>query len=129
MRYLVLPQVETDFAFAFGLAWGSKYLTAQHQVQLKVRHLTKTQLLETPPMSDTTTTPPPVREKYIFYHYDPTVVGAGIFAAIFFLSAAIHLAQIVRKRTWYFIPLLVGAVRKFQTSSCWRSRVANTPNS
>lgn len=52
-------------------------------------------------------TPP----KYVFYYYDPSVPAAAIFTAIFFISSAVHAFQIIRKRTWYFIPLLIGALR------------------
>ena len=48
--------------------------------------------------------------EYKFYHYSPTVVGAAIFAVLFFVSSAHHAYIIVRTKTWYFIPFLVGGI-------------------
>ncbi|KAF2662880.1 RTA1 like protein [Lophiostoma macrostomum CBS 122681] len=45
-----------------------------------------------------------------YYHYDPSLAGACIFTVLFGISSIWHLFQIVRHRTWYFVPLLVGGV-------------------
>ncbi|PUU82154.1 putative RTM1-like protein [Tuber borchii] len=48
--------------------------------------------------------------KFEYYHYTPSLIGASIFAALFFLSAGCHVIQLTRAKTWYFIPLVVGAL-------------------
>ncbi|KAF8245379.1 RTA1-domain-containing protein [Wilcoxina mikolae CBS 423.85] len=47
---------------------------------------------------------------YVFYRYDPSLVAASVFTVLFFLFAGLHTFQIIKTRTWYFIPLLVGAL-------------------
>ncbi|CUS10030.1 unnamed protein product [Tuber aestivum] len=48
--------------------------------------------------------------KFEYYHYTPSLVGAVIFAACFFLSSGWHIIQLTRTKTWYFIPLVIGAL-------------------
>ncbi|KAI5790322.1 RTA1 like protein [Geopyxis carbonaria] len=60
-------------------------------------------------MSNTTDTTS-AHGNFVFYHYTPTLIGAGIFAALFLLSSLVHLVQLARTRTWYFIPLLIGGI-------------------
>ena len=50
-----------------------------------------------------------------YYRYDPSLVAALIFIVLFILTASFHLYQLVRTRTWYFIPLVVGG---FCTCTC-----------
>lgn len=45
-----------------------------------------------------------------YYHYVPSKAGAGVFIALFGLSAGVHLFQLVRYKTWYFIPFMLGGV-------------------
>lgn len=45
-----------------------------------------------------------------YYQYDPSLAAAATFAALFGLSAAAHLFQLVRKKTWYFIPFFIGVI-------------------
>ncbi|RKL16581.1 hypothetical protein BFJ68_g5196 [Fusarium oxysporum] len=47
---------------------------------------------------------------YIFYNYNPNMVAAVIFIAVFGLSALLHTYQLIRSRTWYFIPFLIGCL-------------------
>ena len=44
------------------------------------------------------------------YKYVPSTPAAAIFAALFGLSTVMHLFQLVRWRTWYFIPFFVGGL-------------------
>ena len=45
-----------------------------------------------------------------YYHYDPSAAAAGTFTALFFLTSFLHLYQMVRTRTWIFIPLVIGGL-------------------
>lgn len=47
-----------------------------------------------------------------FYHYSPSLGAAAAFAALFSLTTAAHIWQVVRGRTWYFIPFVVGGLCK-----------------
>jgi hypothetical protein len=51
-------------------------------------------------------------EKFLLYHYDPSFVAAAIFIVLFALSAVVQLYQLVRSRTWYMIPFLIGCICK-----------------
>jgi hypothetical protein len=55
-------------------------------------------------MADTT--------KYVLYHYDPSFVAAVIFIALFLITTFLHTFQLAWKRTWYFIPFLIGGFCK-----------------
>jgi len=45
---------------------------------------------------------------FVFYHYDPSMVAAIIFTVIFFLLSFLHLYQLLRTRTWFFIAFMIG---------------------
>ncbi|KAF2147461.1 uncharacterized protein K452DRAFT_348162 [Aplosporella prunicola CBS 121167] len=47
---------------------------------------------------------------YRYYVYEPTLVGAAVFVVLFAISTIAHLGQLVMKRTWYFIPFVVGGL-------------------
>jgi hypothetical protein len=47
---------------------------------------------------------------WVPYRYQPSLVGAYIFTIAFALTTFLHIFQLVKKRTWYFIPLAVGAL-------------------
>ncbi|KAK7053344.1 envelope glycoprotein [Paramarasmius palmivorus] len=47
---------------------------------------------------------------FVLYHYVPSLPAALIFTAILGLSSAAHTWQIVRTKTWYFIPMLIGVL-------------------
>ncbi|KAH7378081.1 RTA1 like protein-domain-containing protein [Cadophora sp. MPI-SDFR-AT-0126] len=42
------------------------------------------------------------------YRYDPSLVAAVIFIVCFAVTTFFHLYQLIRTRTWYFIPLCIG---------------------
>ncbi|KAH8814869.1 RTA1 like protein-domain-containing protein [Xylogone sp. PMI_703] len=46
--------------------------------------------------------------KFVFYHYDPSMAGAVIFIILFVITTFFHCYQLLRTRTWYFIPLVIG---------------------
>ena len=45
-----------------------------------------------------------------FYHYEPSLAGACVFAILFGISTIWHLILVGKHRTWYFIPVVVGGV-------------------
>ncbi|KAM0380537.1 hypothetical protein ACHAPZ_000757 [Fusarium culmorum] len=49
-------------------------------------------------------------QAYVFYNYNPSMVAAVIFIIVFGLSSLLHTFQLVRARTWYFIPFLIGCL-------------------
>lgn len=49
-----------------------------------------------------------------FYNYDPSLPAAAIFVVVFGISALLHIWQMFRNRTWYFIPFLIGCLCKLQ---------------
>jgi len=51
-------------------------------------------------------------DSYILYRYDPSLVAAVIFIVLFSATTVLHLYQLVKFRTWYLIPLLVGGLCK-----------------
>lgn len=51
-------------------------------------------------------------QKFSYYHYDPSLGGELTFTVIFALITIGHLAWIVTKKTWYFIPFLIGCLCK-----------------
>ncbi|KAJ5776603.1 uncharacterized protein N7511_001614 [Penicillium nucicola] len=49
-------------------------------------------------------------EGFKLYHYNPSAGAAVPFAAIFALSSALHIWQLARNRSWYFIPFVLGGL-------------------
>lgn len=47
-----------------------------------------------------------------FYHYDPSFAAAVIFIALFTLATGRHLQLLVKNRSWYFIPFILGCLCK-----------------
>ncbi|KAK9357877.1 RTA1 like protein-domain-containing protein [Lipomyces starkeyi] len=45
-----------------------------------------------------------------YYRYSPSLVAAIVFVVLFSLATVIHTYRLLRTKTWYFIPLLVGGV-------------------
>lgn len=50
---------------------------------------------------------------FVFYHYTPSMAAAIIFILIFGGSALFHIYQLVRSRTWYFIPFVLGCLCEY----------------
>lgn len=46
--------------------------------------------------------------KYEFYRYTPSLAAAIIFISLFFKISLIHTYQLVRTRTYSFIPFCIG---------------------
>ncbi|KAF2659588.1 RTA1-domain-containing protein [Lophiostoma macrostomum CBS 122681] len=47
---------------------------------------------------------------WIPYRYVPSKVAAIIFVVLFSLTTALHIFQLFKKRTWYFVPLIIGGL-------------------
>lgn len=54
---------------------------------------------------------------YQYYHYDPSAGAAIAFAAIFGLTTVIHIWQMIRTRTWYLTPFVIGGICTFFSPS------------
>lgn len=54
-------------------------------------------------------------DAYVLYRYYPSQVASIIFVVLFGLTTMLHLFQLVKKRTWYFIPLVVGGACKYHS--------------
>lgn len=51
---------------------------------------------------------------YVFYNYNPSMPAAVIFIVVFGLASILHTWQLLRSRTWYFIPFLIGCLCKLR---------------
>ncbi|KAJ5183319.1 RTA1 domain protein [Penicillium capsulatum] len=49
-------------------------------------------------------------EGYKLYNYNPSTGAAVSFAAVFGLTTAVHIWQLLRNRTWFFIPFVIGSL-------------------
>ncbi|KAK1854411.1 rta1 domain-containing protein [Colletotrichum chrysophilum] len=63
-----------------------------------------------------------------YYRYDPSLPAAIIFAVCFGLSAAGHAFQLVKTRTWYFIPFLIGCIVEVVGYAGRAINATETPN-
>lgn len=52
------------------------------------------------------------KEETNYYAYGPSLGAAVIFVLLFVASSGYHAWQIYRLRSWYFIPFLIGCLRK-----------------
>jgi hypothetical protein len=51
-------------------------------------------------------------QKFKFYHYDPNVGANALFVVLFAVTSIGHAYFLARKRTWYFIPFVIGCLCK-----------------
>ncbi|OGE50106.1 hypothetical protein PENARI_c018G03574 [Penicillium arizonense] len=47
---------------------------------------------------------------WTFYYYTPSSPGAGIFVGLLGVSTLLHFYQLVRTRSWFMIPFLIGGI-------------------
>ncbi|KAL1970553.1 hypothetical protein VTN77DRAFT_4197 [Rasamsonia byssochlamydoides] len=47
---------------------------------------------------------------WVPYRYVPTKVGAAVFIVAFALTTILHCFQLLKHKTWYFIPLFIGGI-------------------
>ncbi|KAM7208387.1 RTA1 like domain containing protein [Naviculisporaceae sp. PSN 640] len=50
------------------------------------------------------------KQKFTYYHYDPSLGGEVAFIVVFALITIGHFIWIFRKKTWYFIPFVIGCL-------------------
>jgi hypothetical protein len=43
-------------------------------------------------------------EKFVLYHYDPSMAAAVIFILLFLATSLFHSFQLFKARLWHFIP-------------------------
>jgi hypothetical protein len=53
------------------------------------------------------------KDKFQFYHYNPSTAAAVIFVVLFAVVTLFHTFKVFQKRTWYFIPFLIGGYCKY----------------
>jgi hypothetical protein len=46
--------------------------------------------------------------EFEYYHYDPSLAAAVIFIIAFITTTTLHCYQLLRTRTWFMIPFIVG---------------------
>ena len=51
-----------------------------------------------------------VLEGFKLYRYNPSIAAAIIFTVAFTLTTMLHTYQMIRTRTWFYIPFLAGGV-------------------
>ena len=44
------------------------------------------------------------------YNYKPSIAGAALYAILFLVTSLFHLFQLIKLRTWYFIPVFIGGI-------------------
>ena len=47
-----------------------------------------------------------------YFRYNPSTAGNIVFVVLFAIPAVAHVYMLVKRRTWYFIPFLVGCLCK-----------------
>lgn len=62
-----------------------------------------------------------------YYHYEPSLPIATVFAVIFTLLFALHLFQTIRTRTWFFVPFVIGILCKSAVLFCPFWPLTNKP--
>jgi hypothetical protein len=63
---------------------------------------------------------------WVPYRYYPSNVAAIIFVVAFSATTLLHVFQVLKKRTWYFIPLVVGGVCKTSQTKEWTEDITHT---
>lgn len=50
---------------------------------------------------------------YTLYNYNPSGVAAIIFVVLFGLTTLVHIFQMIRSRSWFFIPFIIGGICQY----------------
>ncbi|KAF1976284.1 hypothetical protein BU23DRAFT_456382 [Bimuria novae-zelandiae CBS 107.79] len=64
------------------------------------------------------------KPEYQLWHYTPSTAGGAIACIIFFILTALHSWRIVKNRTWFCIPFVIGGL--FETIGYGARAVADT---
>jgi uncharacterized SAM-binding protein YcdF (DUF218 family) len=62
---------------------------------------------------------------YALYRYTPSIPAAIVFGGVFMGLSILHLIRLLKHRSYFFIPFLVGLLRKkppSATSPVWTDR-------
>jgi hypothetical protein len=65
---------------------------------------------------------------FVFYHYDPSLAAAIVFASLFGISTTLHFYQMLRTRTLYLIPFVIGGVCEITGYSGRAVSATQSPN-
>jgi hypothetical protein len=49
-------------------------------------------------------------DDFKLFKYTPSIAAAAIFAVLFALTTFLHIYQVIRTRTWYFIVFCIGGL-------------------
>jgi hypothetical protein len=50
------------------------------------------------------------KQEYVLWPYTPSVAGGAIAAVVFSLLTCAHVFRLVKSRTWFCIPFVIGAL-------------------
>ena len=54
-----------------------------------------------------------VKKVFVFYNYTPSLAAAILFSVLFFIVTIARITRMLMKKTWYFIPFVLGCLYKF----------------
>lgn len=60
------------------------------------------------------------------YRYTPTLAGAIVALVVFAVLTAVHFWRLIRARSFYFVPFLVGGICAYRVPMCRVSVLAET---
>lgn len=58
------------------------------------------------------------------YRYNPSIAAAIVFIVLFAATTAMHMFQMIRTRTWYFTPLVIGGFCEHLSDTVLSSPIA-----
>lgn len=50
---------------------------------------------------------------FVLYRYNPSMAAAVVFIILFLVATTLHTYQLLRTRTWFLIPFVIGGFCKF----------------
>ncbi|KAL1887434.1 hypothetical protein Sste5346_010229 [Sporothrix stenoceras] len=53
-----------------------------------------------------------VKKAFVFYNYKPNLAAAILFSVLFFIMTFAHVTRMAMKRTWYFVPFVLGCLSR-----------------
>lgn len=58
-----------------------------------------------------------MEKSFVYYHYEPSLPAAIAAIALFGISSLLHLFQMVRSRTWFLIPFVLGCFCEYSLTA------------